>query len=194
MFYRNYVKRFIDMLASALVLLIGCIPMLIIALIVKVTSPGPVFFKQRRYGLNSEPFNMYKFRSMSEQAPERANQDFADMDEYITPFGNFLRKTSIDELPQLINVFIGKMSLIGPRPLADTDRKVLDLRREFGADQVRPGITGLAQVNGRNNITDVEKAAYDTEYAKEVTARNDFAIVIQTIVKVVKQTDINHES
>lgn len=193
MLYRNYFKRLIDMLVAALVLIIGCIPMLIVAIIVKITSPGPVFFKQRRYGLNSEPFNMYKFRSMSERAPELANQNFADMDAYITPVGSFLRKTSIDELPQLINVFLGKMSLIGPRPLADTDRKVLDLRREFGADQVRPGITGLAQVNGRNNISDVEKAEYDTEYAQHVTARNDFAIVVQTIVKVVKQDDINHE-
>lgn len=193
MLYRNYFKRLIDMLVAALVLIIGCIPMLIVAIIVKITSPGPVFFKQRRYGLNSEPFNMYKFRSMSERAPELANQNFADMDAYITPVGSFLRKTSIDELPQLINVFLGKMSLIGPRPLADTDRKVLDLRREFGADQVRPGITGLAQVNGRNNISDVEKAEYDTEYAQHVTARNDFAIVVQTIVKVVKQADNNHE-
>lgn len=193
MLYRNYFKRLIDMLVAALVLIIGCIPMLIVTIIVKITSPGPVFFKQRRYGLNSEPFNMYKFRSMSERAPELANQNFADMDAYITPVGSFLRKTSIDELPQLINVFLGKMSLIGPRPLADTDRKALDLRREFGADQVRPGITGLAQVNGRNNISDVEKAEYDTEYAQHVTARNDFAIVVQTIVKVVKQADINHE-
>ncbi|GEA94670.1 capsular polysaccharide biosynthesis protein Cap8M [Weissella viridescens] len=193
MLYRNYFKRLIDMLVAALVLIIGCIPMLIVAIIVKITSPGPVFFKQRRYGLNSEPFNMYKFRSMSERAPELANQNFAYMDAYITPVGSFLRKTSIDELPQLINVFLGKMSLIGPRPLADTDRKVLDLRREFGADQVRPGITSLAQVNGRNNISDVEKAEYDTEYAQHVTARNDFAIVVQTIVKVVKQADINHE-
>lgn len=164
-FYRNFLKRFLDTCVAIILGILLSWLLVIIAILVKLTSKGPVFFKQERFGLNSKPFTLYKFRSMTDGAPIKANSEFEDITSYVTPFGMFIRKTSIDELPQLLNIIKGDMSFIGPRPLAITDEKVLDLRKKSGADRVRPGISGLAQVNGRNNITDENKAAYDAKYA-----------------------------
>lgn len=113
---------------------------------------------------------------MTDKAPVKANSEFDDITSYVTPFGMFIRKTSIDELPQLWNVVKGDMSFIGPRPLAKTDEKVLLLRKKNGADMVLPGISGLAQVNGRNNISDEDKAAYDELYAKNLKFTGDVSI------------------
>ncbi|WP_234701656.1 sugar transferase [Leuconostoc lactis] len=157
---------------------------------VKLTSKGPVFFKQERFGLNSKPFTLYKFRSMTDGAPIKANAEFEDITSYVTPFGMLIRKTSIDELPQLLNIIKGDMSFIGPRPLARTDEKVLALRKKNGADQVRPGISGLAQVNGRNNITDENKAAYDAKYASRLSIQLDIVLIIETLVSVIKRDGI----
>ena len=140
--------------------------------------------------MNSKPFTLYKFRSMTDGAPVKANSEFNDITSYITPFGMFIRKTSIDELPQLLNIIKGDMSFIGPRPLAITDEKVLALRKKSGADQVRPGISGLAQVNGRNNITDENKAAYDAKYAGRLSMRLDLILIIETFISVLKHDDI----
>lgn len=127
---------------------------------------------------------------MTDGAPVKANSEFSDIKSYVTPFGMFIRKTSIDELPQLINIIKGEMSFIGPRPLAITDEKVLRLRRQNGGDQVLPGISGLAQVNGRNNITDEDKAAYDAKYASHVSARVDSLLVMETFISIVKRDGI----
>lgn len=127
---------------------------------------------------------------MTDGAPVKANSEFNDITSYITPFGMFIRKTSIDELPQLLNIIKGDMSFIGPRPLASTDERVLALRKKNGADQVRPGISGLAQVNGRNNITDENKAAYDAKYASQLSVQLDIVLIIETLVSVIKRDGI----
>lgn len=192
-FYRRFLKRFLDIIVTITLgsVLIG--PLFFVAILVKLTSKGPVFFKQERFGLNSKPFTLYKFRSMTDGAPIKANSEFEDITSYVTPFGMFIRKTSIDELPQLLNILKGDMSFIGPRPLAITDEKVLTLRKSSGADQVRPGISGLAQVNGRNKLSDEDKAAYDAKYAALVSFRVDMLLTLETIVSVVKRDGVFKE-
>ncbi|MDA5457391.1 Lipopolysaccharide synthesis sugar transferase [Weissella confusa] len=188
--YNGGVKRILDITFALIVLIVFLIPGVIIALIVKFTSPGPVFFRQLRYGKNSEQFTILKFRTMSNEAPVLSNQEFADIESFVTPIGNILRKSSLDEIPQVINILKGDMSFIGPRPLADTDWTVIQLRKKNGSDKIRPGITGWAQVNGRNNITDKEKAAYDYEYYKLMSPNIDFDIVLRTIKNIIQSKDI----
>ncbi|MCT3057824.1 sugar transferase [Leuconostoc citreum] len=188
--YRKVVKRLIDTTVAIIFGIVLIVPLFIVAILIKLTSKGPIFFKQERYGKNSVPFTLYKFRSMTDGAPVKANSEFSDIKSYVTPFGMFIRKTSIDELPQLINIIKGEMSFIGPRPLAITDEKVLRLRRQNGGDQVLPGISGLAQVNGRNNITDEDKAAYDAKYASLQSLRLDSILVVETIISVLKRENI----
>ncbi|MCS9992947.1 sugar transferase [Weissella confusa] len=191
MVYKCVVKRLLDIIFAILGILIGLVPMVIVAILIKLESSGPVLFKQERYGQNSKKFLIYKFRTMRTDAPILANQNFKDMKKYISPLGAFLRKTSLDELPQLFNVLRGEMSFIGPRPLAKTDMNVIKMRQVNGGDLVRPGITGLAQVNGRNKISDNEKAAFDAEYAENLNFVLEFNIVWQTIRAVLKRDGIN---
>ncbi|MDY2522493.1 sugar transferase [Weissella confusa] len=188
--YNGGVKRILDITFALILLIVFLIPGVIIALIVKFTSPGPVFFRQLRYGKNSEQFTILKFRTMSNEAPVLSNQEFTDIESFVTPIGNILRKSSLDEIPQVINILKGDMSFIGPRPLADTDWTVIQLRKKNGSDKIRPGITGWAQVNGRNNITDKEKAAYDYEYYKLMSPNIDFDIVLRTIKNIIQSKDI----
>lgn len=185
-FYRKFLKRFLDTCVAIILGVLLSWLLVIVAILVKLTSKGPIFFKQERFGLNSKPFTLYKFRSMTNGAPVKANSEFEDITSYVTPFGMFIRKTSIDELPQLLNIIKGDMSFIGPRPLAVTDKKVLVLRKKSGADQVRPGISGLAQVNGRNNITDENKAAYDAKYVSRLSIQLDIVLIIETLISVIK--------
>ena len=189
-FYRKFLKRFLDTIVAITLGIVLIVPLFFVAILVKLTSKGPIFFKQERFGLNSKPFTLYKFRSMTDGAPVKANSEFNDITSYITPFGMFIRKTSIDELPQLLNIIKGDMSFIGPRPLAITDAEVLQLRKENGADQVRPGISGLAQVNGRNNISDMSKATYDAKYADALSISLDIVLIIETLVSVIKRDGI----
>ena len=183
--YRKVVKRLIDTTVAIIFGIVLIVPLFIVAILIKLTSKGPIFFKQERYGKNSVPFTLYKFRSMTDGAPVKANSEFSDIKSFVTPFGMFIRKTSIDELPQLINIIKGEMSFIGPRPLAITDEKVLRLRRQNGGDQVLPGISGLAQVNGRNKIEDFQKAFYDGKYAKNVSLISDFRLIFATFKAVI---------
>ncbi|TYC46654.1 sugar transferase [Leuconostoc litchii] len=194
MFYRRVIKRILDLLLAVPALIILLLPLIIIGIIVKLTSKGPALFIQERYGKGSKPFNLYKFRSMTDKAPVKANSEFEDITSYVTPFGMFIRKTSIDELPQLWNIVKGNMSFIGPRPLAKTDEKVLALRKSNGADTVLPGISGLAQVNGRNNLSDEDKAAYDAKYAALVSLRVDMLLTIETFVSVLKRDGVFKET
>ena len=189
-FYTKFLKRFLDIIVAFTLGIVLIVPFFFVAILVKITSKGPVFFKQERFGLNSKPFTLYKFRSMTNGAPVKANSEFNDITSYITPFGMFIRKTSIDELPQLLNIIKGDMSFIGPRPLAITDEKVLFLRKKNGADQVRPGISGLAQVNGRNTITDEEKACYDGQYASNIYFWGDITLICRTLFSVLKKDGI----
>lgn len=193
MVYRRFLKRFFDLLLAIFLFIILLLPLVIIALIVKLTSKGPILFIQERYGRNSRPFKLYKFRSMTDSAPQIANSKFTDIQNYITPFGMFIRKTSLDELPQLWNIIKGDMSFIGPRPLAITDIKVIKLRKQNGGDSVLPGISGLAQVSGRNNLSDEDKAAYDAKYAARLSFRVDMLLTVETFVCVLKRDGIFKE-
>lgn len=188
--YRRFLKRFLDTCVAVVLSVVLLVPLFFVAILVKLTSKGPIFFKQERFGLNSKPFTLYKFRSMAQNAPIKANSEFSDITSFVTPFGMFIRKASIDELPQLWNIIKGDMSFIGPRPLAITDEKVIELRRQNGADQVRPGISGLAQVNGRNNITNQDKASYDAKYANHVSFRFDFILILETMISVIKREGV----
>lgn len=190
MIYRNYVKRLLDLFLGVLILFATLIPMVLLALLIRFTTGDAPFFTQIRFGKNGVPFKLYKFRSMSAKAPILSNQDFNNLESYLTPIGRFIRNTSIDELPQLINIIKGEMSFIGPRPLAETDKNVVEMREKLGADSVLPGITGYAQVNGRNNISDQEKAEFDFEYSQLLSFSMDMRIVIQTLFKVLKQEDV----
>lgn len=190
MIYRNYVKRILDLFLGVLILFATLIPMVLLALLIRFTTGDAPFFTQIRFGKNGVPFKLYKFRSMSAKAPILSNQDFNNLESYLTPIGRFIRNTSIDELPQLINIIKGEMSFIGPRPLAETDKNVVEMREKLGADSVLPGITGYAQVNGRNNISDQEKAEFDFEYSQSLSFSMDMRIVIKTLFKVLKQEDV----
>lgn len=180
----------LDLILAVPTLIILFIPLIIIGVIIKLTSKGPAIFIQERYGKDSKPFKLYKFRSMTDKAPVKANSEFEDITSYVTPFGMFIRKTSIDELPQLWNIIKGNMSFIGPRPLAKTDEKVLVLRKINGADKVLPGISGLAQVKGRNNLSDEDKASYDANYVRKLSIRLDSILLLDTIFSVLRRENV----
>ena len=178
-------KRVFDFTISLLLTIVLMPVLVIVGFIVKLETPGPALFKQERVGRNGKVFVIYKFRTMRLDAPDSIAADqFADSNKYITKFGAFLRRTSIDELPQLINVLKGEMSLVGYRPLCLTEVKCNRLREETGVFLMRPGITGLAKVNGRDNVPYKEKVAIDTEYSMICGVLTDLKILIKT-VKVV---------
>lgn len=190
--YRNLFKRIFDLLFSTIAIIALFIPMILIAIIIKLDSPKErVFFVQKRVGKNNKQFKILKFRTMKSSAPHQmATKDFSNPDMYITKIGRFLRKSSLDELPQFFNVLIGNMSIIGPRPLIPTENYVLSLRNRVNAEKVIPGITGLAQVHGRDEITSENKAKWDGIYAKEVSIKLDLKILLKTISDVLQRKGI----
>lgn len=190
--YRDFFKRGFDIFLSLIALIIFAIPMLIIALWIKVDSPHEkVLFKQERIGIDNVPFTILKFRSMRDDAPHQmATENFENPEMYITRVGKILRKTSMDELPQLFNVLKGDMSIVGPRPLIPKEKYVLKLRDEYGANKILPGITGLAQVHGRDQVTDENKASYDGKYALNVSLLLDASIILKTVSDVVRSRGI----
>ena len=189
--YRKFFKRALDILFSFLGVVVLLIPMLLIMLAVKCDSKGPAIFKTERVGKNGKPFKFYKFRSMRTDAPKDLASRLIKGDEYVTKVGRFLRRTSLDELPQLFCILKGDMSIIGPRPVVATETELLEYRAQTGALTVRPGLTGLAQVRGRDNLTDMKlKAEIDGEYAKKITFGKDFKIFFKTIGVVLKGTDV----
>lgn len=192
LWYRDFFKRLLDIAFSLITLVIFTIPMLIIVICIKLDSrKEPVLFKQTRIGKNNIPFKIYKFRTMSSDAPHQmATENFENPEVYITKVGRYLRKASLDELPQLFNVLKGDMSIIGPRPLIPQEKKVLAMRDEYGASKILPGITGLAQVHGRDEITDENKALYDGKYALNVNFILDISIFLKTFIDVVRSKGI----
>lgn len=191
--YKGF-KVITDQFAALCLGIILLLPMGIIAISVKATSKGPVLFKQERYGVYSKKFTIYKFRTMYVETPELSNQEFKNLNDFLTPIGKILRHLSLDELPQIFNVVKGDMSFIGPRPLAESDMDVIREREKNGANKVRPGITGLAQVNGRNNITDEEKAYFDGIYVEKLSLNTDLNILFRTICNVLLEKDIDKSS
>ena len=189
--YKNVIKRILDISVSLVALIVLLIPFVIISLLIKLDSKGPVFFKQVRMGKDDVPFDILKFRSMYETAPHQMSTSQLDnLSQHVTTIGKFLRKTSLDELPQLINVIKGDMSIVGPRPLILSEKNVLNLRTRNGASKVLPGITGLAQVNGRDELPDNEKAKFDSYYAAHVSLSLDFKIMMKTFIDVLDERGI----
>ena len=176
------VKRILDIIFSAILIAFLILPMALIGAIICINSSGGAIFRQRRVGKNGKSFVCYKFRTMYKDAPENMPQSkFYDKDRYITPVGRFLRLTSLDELPQLFNVLKGDMSLVGPRPLIPSEGEIHELRRRCGVYSIRPGITGLAQINGRDKIDDLEKTRLDVRYRRNMSLLEDVRIAYRTL-------------
>ncbi|EJT6664691.1 sugar transferase [Clostridium perfringens] len=187
-------KRVFDFSMSLIAIIVFSPIILIISLLVKLTSKGPVFFKQRRIGKNNEEFNILKFRSMRIDTPNVATHLLKDPSVFITPLGKFLRKTSLDELPQLINILKGEMSIVGPRPALYNQYDLRDMRTEVGVHKLVPGLTGWAQINGRDEIPLEEKVALDKEYMNMQSFWIDIKIIFMTVFKVAKSEGVSEGS
>jgi O-antigen biosynthesis protein WbqP len=186
------VKRVFDVFASAALLAVLCPVFAGCAVAVRLTSPGPAIFKSRRIGRNGEIFEMLKFRTMRVGAPQVATHLLENPSDFLTPVGAFLRRSSLDELPQLWNVLRGDMSLVGPRPALFNQDDLAALRRQSGAGALLPGITGWAQVRGRDGLSVSEKAALDAEYLQKRSFLFDLRILMLTVLKVLKSEGIRH--
>lgn len=183
-------KRTMDIVSSLVGLILLSPLFLLVAILIKLDSKGPIIFKQIRIGKNSKPFYIYKFRSMKIDAPNLSTEEFINASDFTTKVGKFIRKTSIDELPQLVNILKGDMSIVGPRPVIEREVRLLEIRKECNVDSILPGITGLAQINGRDNIDDYEKVRYDFEYLSKRNLVLDIKIIINTVLKVAKSEGI----
>ena len=169
--YKHFVKRLADLVISGFAIILLSLPMLFIALIIKLDSRGPVFFKQKRIGIHKKHFNILKFRSMRTDTPHDApTHTLQGATSYITKVGGFLRKTSLDELPQLFNIFCGQMSIIGPRPALWNQDDLIAERDKYGANDIKPGLTGWAQINGRDELEIPVKAKLDGDYTAKLNA------------------------
>lgn len=190
--YNRVVKRIIDIIIALLVLIIGCIPMLIIALIIRIDSPGPAIFKQDRIGRNGKVFKFYKFRSMCENAEHTGSGVYSDnSDPRVTKSGRFLRASSLDELPQFINILKGEMSLIGPRPPLTYHPWPIEeyTKEQLRMFEVRPGMTGWAQINGRKDVEWNKRIELNIWYVDHVSFIWDVKIFFATIYKILINAD-----
>ena len=184
-------KRLLDIILSFTGLLILLLPMLIIALIAYIDDPGNIIFSQKRIGRGGKEFRLYKFRTMRLDTPKyMATSDLQNPEQYITRVGKILRKLSLDEIPQLVNVLKGDMSLIGPRPLIPSEIPIHEMRTRFGVYTVRPGVTGLAQINGRDTVLPGAKVRYDVKYVEKFGIGMDLKIIFSTIPKVFAGSDV----
>lgn len=189
--YKNFFKRAIDIVLSFFAIIILALPMLVIALIIKIDDPGPVFFKQKRVGKNKTHFNLLKYRSMKMSTPhDTPTHLLENPEQYITKVGRFLRKSSLDELPQIYNIFMGKMSIIGPRPALWNQDDLIAERDKYGANDVKPGLTGWAQINGRDELEIPVKAKLDGEYVEKLSFFFDCKCFFGTIVSVLKSDGV----
>ena len=179
-------KRLFDFIASLIALVIFLVPMLIIGFAIKFNSTGPILFKQKRIGLNGSYFYIYKFRTMKIDTPNVSTEALGDPSAYITSVGKFLRKTSLDELPQLLNILKGDMSVVGPRPALYNQYELIALRDKVGVNSIRPGLTGYAQIMGRDFITDEKKVKYDYHYLENMSLLLDVKIIWRTVFSVAK--------
>ena len=169
--YKHFFKRFIDIVLSFIGIVVLALPMIVFALIIKAEDPGPAFFKQKRIGIHKTQFSLLKFRSMKMSTPhDMPTHMLENPEQYILRCGRWMRKMSIDELPQLFNIFTGKMSIIGPRPALWNQDDLIAERDKYGANDVRPGITGWAQINGRDELEIPVKAKLDGEYVAALNA------------------------
>ena len=189
--FYSYIKRLLDFLLSLFGLIILSPFFIIIAILIKFDSKGPIFFKQKRVGKNKTYFMIFKFRTMRTDTPKDIPTHMLnDAENYITKVGGFLRKTSLDELPQIINILKGNMSIIGPRPALWNQEDLIEERDKYGANDIRPGLTGLAQIRGRDELEIPVKAKFDGEYVEKMSLIFDFRIFLKTIEKVFKHDGI----
>lgn len=189
--YRKFFKRLIDIVLSFCALLILAIPMLIFAVIIKLDSKGPVLFWQKRVGLHKETFMMPKFRSMYTETPtDMPTHLLNDPQRWITPVGKVYRKLSIDELPQIWSIFTGRMSIIGPRPALWNQYDLIEERDKYGANDVRPGLTGWAQINGRDELEIPIKAKLDGEYVEKMSFLFDCKCFFGSILAVLRRDGV----
>lgn len=189
--YLKVFKRLIDIVLSGIGLIVLVIPMGIVALMIKKEDPGPVLFKQKRVGKNKKYFNLYKFRSMKMETPhDMPTHMLENPEQYILKIGGFIRKTSIDELPQMWNIFKGDMSIIGPRPALWNQDDLVAERDKYGVNDIKPGLTGWAQINGRDELEIPLKAKLDGEYISKMGFVMDIKCFIGTIVSVLKSDGV----
>lgn len=189
--YQRFIKRFIDIVLSLVGLIVLAIPMLVFALIVKLDSPGPVLFWQKRVGIHKKTFMMPKFRTMYTDTPANMPTHLlSDPQKWITRSGAWFRKLSIDELPQILCIFTGKMSIIGPRPALWNQDDLIEERDKYGANDVRPGLTGWAQINGRDELEIPVKARLDGEYVQNLSFLFDCRCFFGTIFKVLRHDGV----
>jgi len=185
-------KRVFDILASLSAIVILLIPMIIIIILIRVTSPGKAIYWSDRVGRNGVIFKMPKFRSMRIDAPNLASHLIKNPNQYFSPIGKFIRRSSIDEIPQLISILKGDMSFVGPRPALYNQYDLIKLRIEKGVDKLIPGVTGWAQVNGRDELTIQDKVDLDEEYIKYQSFWFDIKIIWLTFIKVIKTDGVSH--
>ena len=189
--YRRWIKRTLDVLLALAGILICLIPMLGIGLVTKLDSPGPVLFRQKRIGLHKRPFTIYKFRTMSTSAPHDVpTHRLKDAKALMTKWQRFLRESSLDELPQLFCILAGKMSVIGPRPALWNQDDLIMERDRYGANDVKPGLTGWAQINGRDELSIPEKARLDGEYAQQLSFLFDARCFFGSIPSVLRHQGV----
>lgn len=187
----RYIKRIIDILLSGLAIIILSPLLLILCIAIKLDSPGPIFFTQKRVGIHKTYFQIYKFRTMRTDTPkDMPTHMLANPDQYITKTGRFLRKTSLDELPQIFNIFKGDMSIVGPRPALWNQDDLVAERDKYGANDVTPGLTGWAQINGRDELEIPVKAKLDGEYVKKYGFTMDVRCFFGTFLSVLRQDGV----
>ena len=185
-------KRLIDIMLSIILMFVLIVPMLFVGLAVRITSSGRVIHWSRRIGRLNKVIAMPKFRTMVISSPDIATHLIDDPKKYLTPIGSFLRKSSLDELPQLWSVLKGDMSIVGPRPALFNQHDLIILRKERGVDKLKPGITGWAQVNGRDELSIFDKVALDVEYLKKQSIWFDMKILWMTLFKALKFNEVSH--
>ena len=185
-------KRIFDLLLAMAATFILAIPVVLVAAAVRLTSAGPALYWSDRVGRHNKIFKMPKFRSMRTGTPAVATHLLADPGAYLTPIGSFLRKSSLDELPQLWSILVGDMSFVGPRPALFNQQDLIELRTQQGVHELVPGLTGWAQVNGRDEIPIPDKVKLDAAYLRDQSIALDIRILWMTLIKVVSRADVSH--
>ena len=189
--YKSFFKRLIDLILSGVGILVLSPVLLILVVAIKLDSPGPVLFKQKRIGIHKTHFNILKFRTMRIDTPrDMPTHLLENPEQWITKVGKFLRKTSLDELPQIFNIFVGQMSVIGPRPALWNQYDLMEERDKYGANDVLPGLTGWAQINGRDELEIPVKAKLDGEYVQNMSFWFDCKCFFGTIISVLKSDGV----
>lgn len=189
--YIKFFKRIIDLVLSFFGIIVLLLPMAVIAAVIKAGSPGPVLFKQKRVGIHKTHFDLLKFRTMRTDTPhDIPTHMLAEPEQYITGIGRFLRKTSLDELPQIFNILVGQMSIIGPRPALWNQYDLIAERDKYSANDVLPGLTGWAQINGRDELEIPVKAALDGEYVEKMSFLFDVKCFFGTFASVLKSDGV----